>query len=215
MQKITTRLKREDLILSEKPAISPSAVVTDCMVGAYTEIAADVWMVESNLGNYSYVMERSNVAYSDIGKFVNIASEARINPVNHPVDWVSQHHFLYRTRQYGLRDSNNEDVFNWRKMQRVTIGHDVWIGHGAIILPDMTVGNGAVVAAGSVVTKDVAPYSIVAGNPAKTLRSRFPQSIWSELEAIGWWDWDHNTLKERLDDFYDIRRFLRLYGRKQ
>ena len=214
MFKINTKLKREDLILSEKPAISPSAVVTDCMVGAYTEIAADVWMIESSLDNYSYAMERSNIAYTDVGKFVNIASEVRINPVNHPVDWVSQHHFLYRTRQYGLKDFNNEDVFHWRKMQRVTIGNDVWIGHGAIILPGLTVGNGAAIAAGSVVTKDVAPYSIVAGNPAKTLRNRFPQSIWTELEAISWWDWDHDTLKERVDDFYDLRRFLRLYGKK-
>ena len=215
MHKITTKLQREDLILSEKPSISPSAIVTDCMVGEYTEIAADVWMVESSLGNYSYAMERANIIHSDIGKFVNIASEARVNPVNHPVDWVSQHHFLYRTRQYGLRDSNNEDVFHWRKLQRVTIGHDVWIGHGAIILPGLTVGNGAVVAAGSVVTKDVGPYSIVAGNPAKEIRKRFPQTVWSELEAIGWWDWDHDTLRKRVDDFYDLRRFLRLYGRKK
>ena len=214
MHKITTKLVREDLVLSENPAISASAVVTDCMVGEYTEIAADVWMVESSLGNYSYAMERSNIIYSDIGKFVNIASEARINPVNHPLDWVSQHHFLYRTRQYKMRESNNPDVFNWRKLQRVTIGHDVWIGHGAIILPGLTVGNGAAVAAGSVVTKDVSPYSIVAGNPAKTVRKRFPKSIWTELEEIGWWDWDHETLKERLDDFYNLRRFVRLYGKK-
>ena len=113
-----------------------------------------------------------------------------------------------------VKDTNNEDVFYWRNLQRVNIGNDVWIGHGAIILPGLTVGNGAVVAAGSVVTKDVEPYSIVAGNPAKEIRKRFPQSIWSELEAIGWWDWDHNTLKERVDEFYDIRRFLRLYGKK-
>ncbi len=99
-------------------------------------------------------------------------------------------------------------------MQRVTIGHDVWIGHGAIILPGTTVGNGAVVAAGSVVTKDVASYSIGAGNPAKVVRERFPKSIWTELEAIGWWDLDHDTLKERVDDFYNVRRFLRLYGKK-
>jgi len=215
MNKITTTLTREDLVLSEKPSISPAAVVTECSVGMYTEIAADVWMVESSLGDYSYAMERANIAYSDIGKFVNIASEARINPVNHPMDWVSQHHFLYRTRQYGLREVNDEDVFNWRRIQRVTIGHDAWIGHGAIILPGINVGNGSVVAAGSVVTKDVAPYSIVAGNPAREIRTRFPQAVWQKLEETRWWDWDHDTLKERLDDFYNIRRFIRLYGNTQ
>ena len=96
----------------------------------------------------------------------------------------------------------------------MSIRNDVWIGHGAIILPGLTVGNGSVIAAGSVVTKDVAPYSIVAGNPAKSIRNRFPESIWTELEAMSWWDWDYDTLKERVDDFYDVRRFLRLYGKK-
>ncbi len=201
--------------LSEVPGIAPDAMVTDCDLGKYNEIAAGVQIVESSLGDYSYVMERCDIIYTNIGKFSNIASEVRINPGNHPMEWVSQHHFLYRCRLYGLHEEDNSAFFEWRRRQKVQIGHDCWIGHKAIIMPGVTIGNGAVVAAGSVVTKDVAPYTVVAGVPAKQISKRFPKHIWQALEEIAWWNWDHENLKARLDDFYDIRKFLQLYGKDQ
>jgi phosphonate metabolism protein (transferase hexapeptide repeat family) len=201
--------------LSIAPDIAPDAKVIDCDLGIYNEIAAGVQIVESSLGNYSYIMERCDIIHTSIGKFSNIASEVRINPGNHPMEWVSQHHFLYRCRLYGLRDEDNDSFFQWRKLQRVEIGHDCWIGHKAIIMPGVTIGNGAVVAAGAVVTKDVAPYTISAGVPAKQVGKRFPEKIWEALEEIAWWDWDYDTLKARVDDFYDIRKFIMLYGNKE
>lgn len=200
--------------LSEQPDIAPDAEVHDCELGMYTEIAKEAKLTESSLGDYSYVMERSDIIYTHIGKFTNIASDVRINPGNHPMEWVSQHHFLYRHRLYGFREEDNSSFFEWRRRQRVTIGHDCWIGHKAIIMPGITIGNGAVVAAGAVVTRDVAPYTVVAGVPAKQISRRFPNHIWQELEETCWWDWDHETLKARLDDFFDMRRFLQLYGKK-
>lgn len=202
-------------MLSEEPTVDPTARVEKTTLGRYTEVGANVRLQEVHLDDYSYVVDRSDVIYTDIGKFVNIASDVRINPGNHPMEWVSQHHFLYRIKQYGFGEEDNKPFFNWRRLQRVTIGHDVWIGHKAIVLPGVTVGNGAVVAAGAVVSRDVKPYSVVGGVPAKPLRSRFPEAIWRCLEEIAWWDWDHATIKERLDDFYDIRRFLDLYGKAQ
>lgn len=201
-------------MLSEKPDIASDARVTDCELGGYTEVAAGAQLTETTLDAYSYVMERCDIIYTNIGKFTNIASDVRINPGNHPMEWVSQHHFLYRCRLYGFKEEDNEPFFDWRRRQRVTIGHDCWIGHKAIIMAGVTIGNGAVVAAGAVVTKDVAPYTIVAGVPAKQVSKRFPKQIWQALEEIEWWDWDHATLKERLDNFYDIRKFLYLYGPK-
>lgn len=206
---------KEDRILAEEPTIAPTATVKGCTLGRYTEVADQATLSESMLGDYSYVMERCNIIYTDIGKFSNIASEVRINPGNHPMEWVSQHHFLYRLRRYGFGQEDNSSFFNWRRLQRVRVGHDTWIGHRAIILPGVQLGNGAVVAAGSVVTKNVPPYTIVAGVPAKPVRQRFPEAIWQALEKICWWDWDHDTLKVRLEDFYDIRRFLALYGDRQ
>lgn len=201
-------------LLSEEPYIDPSAIIEKVSLGKYTEVSAGAKLTESSLDDYSYVMERCEIIYSSIGKFSNIASDVRINPGNHPIEWVSQHHFLYRLKQYGFAEENNESFFGWRRLQRVTIGHDTWIGHRAIILPGVTVGNGAVVAAGAVVTRDVKPYSVVAGVPAKPLRSRFPEAVWTVLEEMAWWDWDHQTIKARIDDFYDIRRFISLYGRR-
>ncbi len=200
--------------LSETPNIAADAIVTDCALGEYTEIATGVQLAESSLGDYSYIMERCDIIYTDIGKFSNIASDVRINPGNHPMEWVSQHHFLYRCRLYGFRDEDNSAFFDWRKRQRVSIGNDCWIGHKVIILPGVSIANGAVAAAGAVVTRDVAPYSVVAGVPARPVSKRFPRQIWQELEKTAWWDWEHETLKERMDDFYDIRKFLQLYGQK-
>ncbi len=199
--------------LSENPTISGRALVKACQLGKYTEIACDANLQECSLGDYSYVMERCEIACADIGKFVNIASDVRINPGNHPIEWVSQHHFLYRMRQYGFRDHDDERFFSWRKLQRVRIGHDVWLGHKAIVMPGITIGNGAVIGAASVVTRDVAPYAVVVGSPAKQIRTRFPKAICQEIEDIGWWDWDHQTIGERLDDFRDVRKFIDMYGK--
>ena len=81
------------------------------------------------------------------------------------------------------------------------IGHDVWIGHGAIVLPGRNIGTGAVIAAGAIVTKDVPAYTIVAGNPARPIRRRFPEDIADRLAELAWWDWDHETLRRALPDF--------------
>src|SRR5262245_57136447 len=83
----------------------------------------------------------------------------------------------------------------------VVVGHDVWIGHAAIILPGRTVGTGAVIGAGAVVTKDVDPYAIVAGNPARVIRQRFPAAVAQRLQRLAWWDWDHDRLRAALPDF--------------
>ena len=206
------KIEHEEIQLGDAPHIAASASVSACELGRYTEVADGTVLEESRLGDYSYVMERCEIIFADIGKFANIASEVRINPSNHPMDWVSQHHFLYRRRRYGLHKEDHAALFNWRRRQRVRIGHDTWLGHRALIMPGVRVGNGAVVGSGAIVTHDVPPYAIVAGAPARVLRSRFPEAIWRAIEATGWYHWDHATLKERLHDFYDVRAFLEHYA---
>ena len=83
----------------------------------------------------------------------------------------------------------------------MTIGHDVWIGRAAIVLPGRSIGNGAIVGAGAVVTKDVAPYTIVAGNPAKPIRRRFSEATAERLDRLAWWDWSHAELRRAVADF--------------
>jgi hypothetical protein len=83
----------------------------------------------------------------------------------------------------------------------VTLGHDIWIGHGVTLLVGVSIGTGAVVGAGAVVSRDVAPYSIVAGVPARPIRERFPAAIAARLQALAWWDWPHDKLRAALPDF--------------
>jgi phosphonate metabolism protein (transferase hexapeptide repeat family) len=149
-----------------------------------------------------------------IGKFVNVASHVRINATNHPTWRATLHHFTYRASDYWPDAEREEDFFDWRRENAVVVGHDVWIGHGATIVPGISVGNGAVIGAGAVVTHDVAPYTIVAGVPARPLKPRFPGGVGARMDAIAWWDWPHATLRAALEDFRSLsaEAFLDKYG---
>ena len=199
--------------LSLEPLIDPTAHVHSCRFGRYTEVGARTNLLEVELADYSYVVNDSDIAHAQIGKFCSIAAMTRINPGNHPMNRVSQSHFTYRASAYFPGEADEDEFFAWRRGRQVTIGNDVWIGHGAIILPGRTVGDGAVIAAGAVVTKDVTAYAIVGGNPARLIRERFPAVIAARLRALAWWDWPHQRLRHALSDFRRLSpdEFLDLY----
>lgn len=200
--------------LGLEPVIDPSANISLSQFGRYTEIGARTKFVESVLDDYSYIASDSDVIYTTIGKFCSIAAMVRINPGNHPMNRVTQSHFTYRASAYFDDVEDEVEFFNWRRSQSVSIGHDVWIGHGAIVLPGRKIGNGAVIAAGAVITKDVEPYTIVGGTPAKTIRDRFPNSVKADLEALAWWDWEHDQLHSALNDFRHLapKEFIEKYS---
>lgn len=202
--------------LSEMPLVDKTASVERSMLGRYTEVGARTTFHDSALEDYSYIVNDGDVIYADIGKFCSIAAHVRINPGNHPMGRVSQSHFTYRASRYFRGAVDEAAFFAWRKSFAVVIGHDVWIGHGAIILPGCKIGTGAVVAAGAVVTKDVAPYAVVAGVPAKLIKRRFPEAIAERLMALAWWDFSHEQLFAALPDFQTLsaEAFLEKYGQK-
>jgi phosphonate metabolism protein (transferase hexapeptide repeat family) len=201
--------------LGEAPLIDPTAQVRASTLGRYTEVGARTKLLECRLGDYSYIVNDGDMAYASIGKFCSIAAMTRINPGNHPMQRASQAHFSYRASAYFEGEADEEEFFDWRRSQRVEIGHDAWIGHGAIVLAGRRIGNGAVIAAGAIVTKDVAPYMIVAGNPARPVRPRFPEAVAAGLAQLAWWDWDHDALHRALPDFrkLSIEAFVEKYGR--
>jgi len=202
--------------LSIRPTVHHTAEVRASTLGRYTEIGERCQILETTVGDYSYLIRDCEVWATTIGKFANVASHVRINATNHPTWRATQHHFTYRAADYFDDAQNDAAFFDWRREHACFVGHDTWIGHGATILPGVRIGNGAVIGSGAVVTKDVAPYLIVGGVPARPIRERFAQDIVERLERLAWWDWSHDQLRVSLDDFRNlpIEEFLSKYEDK-
>lgn len=156
-------------------------------IAAQVAIGSDV-----TIGRYSYLRDLTAVGKGcEIGRFCSIARGCEIGALEHPTDYLSTHPFQFDARHF-------RRTKGYKDLQRVAfpdppatrIGHDVWIGAKAVIMRGVTIGHGAIVAAGAIVTKDVAPYTIVTGVPAKPLRRRFTQDVIDRLLAVAWWDRD-------------------------
>jgi len=164
---------------------------------------------EVTVGKYSGMNEHTFLARATMGAFCAIGARTAINPFNHPTNWLSIHEFQYHPASYDWVDeyksmerlSRTPDMF-----KRVTIGNDVWMGHNANVMSGINIGDGAVIAAGAVVTKDVPPYAIVAGVPATIKRYRFSDEIIERLLLTRWWDLELSQLSGL--PFNDIERCL-------
>lgn len=187
--------------LGLEPRIDPTARVRNCTLGIYTSVGPRTSMNESTFGDYSYVVQDCSIVWADIGKFCSIAASTRINPGNHPMWRAALHHFTYRSKSYGFSVEDDAEFFEWRASHRVELGNDVWIGHGSTILPGVKIGTGAGIGAGAVVSKDVPPFAIVGGVPAKFIRFRFDEKIQEKLLNLAWWDWPREKLEIALPDF--------------
>ena len=201
-------------LTAESPVIHPDCAIVDSSFGGWVEIGRGSRVAHTVVGDYSYCDRYCDIANAEIGKFANIASFARIGATDHPLDRASLHHFQYRSASYWDDAEDDADWFARRRARRAVLGHDTWIGHAAQVKPEVSIGHGAVVAAGAVVTKDVAPYTIVAGVPAAPIRRRLPEALADRLLALGWWDWDHARLRAALDDFrtLSVAAFLDKHG---
>jgi acetyltransferase-like isoleucine patch superfamily enzyme len=113
-----------------------------------------------------------------LGKYCQLGADVALHATNHPSNYMTT---------YINKNLFNGDLKALKTKKEITIGHDVWIGHNALVLGDVSVGNGAIIAGGAVVTKNVAPYSVVAGVPAKEIKKRFSDEIIKEIEALQWW----------------------------
>lgn len=188
--------------------------VVNATFGRYCEVGAGARVINSTFEDYAYCDRMSDIANTTVGRFSNIAAMTRIGPTDHPYTHAAQHHFLYRSSYYWEDAQDDPAFFAARAARRTVLGADCWIGHGAIIKPDVSVGIGAVVASGAVVTKDIGPFMMVAGCPAKPLRARFSPGIIDRLLALAWWDWDHLRLRAALEDFRALKAeaFLEKYN---
>lgn len=199
--------------LGPQPFLHPNATVRNSQLGAFVEIGEGSNILESEMGDYSYTARYADIAYSVLGKFVNVAAFTRLNPGEHPYHRASLHHFMYRSSYFWPDEQDEHAVFDWRRSRPVRVGHDTWIGHGAIVMKGVTIGDGAIIGAQSVVTKDVAPYAVVAGAPARFIKWRHPRDIADRLQALAWWDWSHEEIRAALPDFRSLsaEAFLERY----
>lgn len=185
----------------DTPLIHDGARVANSTFGPWCEVGPGSLVLNSDFGAYAYCDRMADIANTSVGAFSNIAAMTRIGPTDHPYRNAAQHHFLYRSSYYWDDAPDDAAFFAARAARRTTLGADCWIGHGAIVKPEVTVGIGAIVASGAVVTRDVGPFQIVAGCPATPLRARFPQAVIDRLLALAWWNWDHARLRGALEDF--------------
>lgn len=152
--------------------------------------------------------EKNNVLYHYpinhdqliIGKFCSIACGAKFifTSANHTLKSLSTYPFPLFWEEYGLAQKDVTQA--WDKKGDIVIENDVWIGYEAVIMSGVQIGNGAIIGTRAVVTKDVAPYTIVGGVPAKPIKKRFDDETIKKLQSLCWWDWDKEQLREKIND---------------
>jgi len=157
-----------------------------------SKIESGTTFYNSSMEKYSFCGYDCEIIHAEIGSFTSIANNVVIGGAKHPIDWVSTSPVFYSGRDSVTKKFSNFDL---NETKKTIIGNDVWIGRSAIIISGVNIGNGAVIGAGAVVTKDVPPYAIFAGNPAKLIRFRFEDNIVIALKEIKWWNFDEKDIK--------------------
>ena len=193
-----------------EPRIHSTAELKSCRLGRYVAIGERVVLREVTVGDWSYFERHGEAIYASLGKFCSVAANVRINALEHPMERVTTHKVSYRPNEYFKYLGVDQDFRERRRRKHVTVGNDVWIGHGAVVMPGVEIGDGAVIGANAVVTKPVAPYEIVAGAPARRIRMRFSPGIATRLAAMSWWDWPAERIAKAVPDMQalSIEAFL-------
>ena len=184
----------------DKQTIYLNAVIKDPQieVGDYTiynDFVADPLLFEKNNVLYHYPIHREKLI---IGKFCSIACGTKFlfNCANHTLKSLSTYTFPLFYEEWELEKSNITTA--WDNKGNIVIGNDVWIGYEAVIMAGVHIGDGAIIAARAVVTKDVPPYTIVGGTPAKEIRKRFDAEVIEQLLIQKWWDWSTDKIHQCL-----------------
>lgn len=174
----------------------------------FNVIFENVVIMESHLGAHSYIQKHSNIVNATIGKFCSIGPNVSVGPGIHKLDMVSTHPSFYLKNTPLLKKFVKKNVFHSSK--RSIIGNDVWIGKGAIVLDGVKIGNGAAIAAGAVVTKDVSNYSVVGGVPARHIKYRFDALTIAALQKSEWWNFELEWFDKNYSAMVDTKTFLKL-----
>ena len=184
-----------------------TSAVKNSNVDKRAQISYLVKFYYSSIGAYSYVSNNCNVFHTSIGKFTSIGLGCNIGGGEHPLDWVSTSPAFQagRTFKYGF------EGITFNPYKETKIGNDVFISPQVIIKTGVRIADGAVIGAGAVVTKDVGPYEVWAGNPAKCIKKRFTDDVIEEFQRIKWWDFGDDKIKKYAKFFNQPEIFLEQY----
>ena len=192
--KIYPRTGDKETVYLKSVVTDPSITVGDFTM--YNDFVNDPREFEKNNVLYHYPINHDKLK---IGKFCSIACGAKFlfNSANHTVKSLSTYPFPIFFEEWGL---DVKDITSaWDNKGDIVIGNDVWIGYEAVIMSGVTIGDGAIIGTRAVVTKDVPPYTIVGGVPAKQIRKRFPEKTISELLKLKWWDWTFKKISQNME----------------
>jgi len=218
-QKIFKKKRKEEIEHLSKSSIIDLHCSFDknTFIEGYNVIGKNVNICSARIGLGSIIGHNSNLFMCNVGKFTSIGTNLSVITANHPLNFVSTHPCFYNTvNNYPLGKGKRvfDEFLKCSNGFAVNIGNDVWIGNNVLIKGGITVGNGAVIGMGSVVTKDVPPYAIVGGVPAKIIRYRFSESTIEKLQISEWWNWELKDILEKKDLFCDIDEFVSKLGKK-
>lgn len=185
------------------------SAVKNSKISPLAKVHSGCLIVNSSMDRYSYCGYDCNILNSKIGSFCSIGGKVSMGGYSHPVHFVSTSPAFLSHRDSVTKKFAN---FDYLPVNLTTIGNDVWIGEGAFIKAGVKIGDGAIVGMGSIVTKDVEPYAIVAGNPARLIRKRFSDDIISGLLELKWWDFPEEELRSCGDYFSDPKALLKHKG---
>lgn len=193
-KKIYPRTGDKQTIYLKNVINNPNIKVGDYTM--YNDFVNDPTQFEKNNVLYHYPINHDKLI---IGKFCSIACGTKFlfNSANHNLNSLSTYPFPLFFEEWDLKKENVTE--SWNNKGNIIIGNDVWIGYEAIILSGVNIGDGAVIGTRAVVTKDVPPYTIVGGVPAKIIRKRFSEDVISKLLEIKWWDWNKEKIKNNIE----------------
>lgn len=167
----------------------------------YTHVLRGSKLTDSHIGKYSRIGINCQLRYADIGNFTAIGKDSVLGLGQHPTDYLTSHSIFYKKGNWGWHDDWIAPV-EFEDNKRIHVGNDVWIGRHCMIMDGVTIGDGVTVAAGAVVTKDIPPFAIVGGVPAKVIKFKFPQEVIDRLEEIQWWNLPDERITEVVDIFH-------------
>lgn len=182
------------------------AAIKNSYIDKTSKIESGTQFINSTMARHTFCGYDCNITFCEIGSFSSIANNVVIGGGMHPLDWVGTSPVFYEGRDSVKAKFSEHER---KKMKKTIIGHDVWIGQNVIIKQGINIGIGSVIGMGSVVTKDVAPYTIVAGNPAKVIRKRFEDDIIENLIDSKWWEFDALKLTKYAKYFKEPKTFLK------